>query len=126
MILPTTRKGTSHDQITYRYVSDSIYLLRSTIISAITSRITFPSESEKTRIISGLKWIGLFSNDAAVIKSNNLLDTLCARLEQLMQYEKGERDLIMLQHKFIVEWKDGSRVRSDTSSLVPFFLISLP
>ncbi len=26
-----------------------------------------------------------------------------------MKYEQGERDLVMLQHKFIVEWQDGSR-----------------
>lgn len=27
-----------------------------------------------------------------------------------MKYEKGETDLVMLQHKFTVEWKDGSVV----------------
>lgn len=27
-----------------------------------------------------------------------------------MKYEEGERDLVMLQHKFVVEWKDGSIV----------------
>ncbi|KAI0350788.1 hypothetical protein OH77DRAFT_1439643 [Trametes cingulata] len=36
------------------------------------------------------------------------VETLCARLETLMKYEEGERDLVMLQHKFIVEWADGS------------------
>ncbi|KAG8802801.1 hypothetical protein FRC16_008617 [Serendipita sp. 398] len=40
----------------------------------------------------------------------NREDTLCARLETLMAYEEGERDLVMLQHKFTVEWtkEDGS------------------
>lgn len=28
-----------------------------------------------------------------------------------MAYDKGERDLVMLQHKFVVEWKDGKQVR---------------
>jgi spermidine synthase len=28
----------------------------------------------------------------------------------LMKYEQGERDLVMLQHKFVVEWADGSEV----------------
>lgn len=36
-----------------------------------------------------------------------------------MKYEEGERDLVMLQHKFIVEWADGKQVRpvrmADTS-----------
>jgi hypothetical protein len=27
-----------------------------------------------------------------------------------MKYEQGERDLVMLQHKFVVEWADGSEV----------------
>jgi len=28
-----------------------------------------------------------------------------------MKYELGERDLVMLQHKFVVEWQDGKTVR---------------
>ena len=27
-----------------------------------------------------------------------------------MKYETGERDLVMLQHKFVVEWQDGRTV----------------
>jgi spermidine synthase len=27
-----------------------------------------------------------------------------------MKYEERERDLVMLQHKFVVQWKDGSEV----------------
>ena len=74
----------------------------------------FPSESEAARVISGLKWIGLFSSKDKVVPRGspvNLLDTLCGRLEGLMKYEQGETDLVMLQHKFVVEWKDGSVVR---------------
>ena len=26
-----------------------------------------------------------------------------------MRYEEGERDLVMLQHKFVVEWRTGRR-----------------
>lgn len=69
----------------------------------------FPDEGESRRIISGLKWIGLFSSAQATIRDGNLLDTLCAQLEQLMAYGAGERDFIMLQHRFVVEWADGAR-----------------
>ena len=72
---------------------------------------TFPNEGEAHRIISGLRWIGLFSNEKATVRDGNLLDTLCAQLETLMAYAPGERDLVMLQHKFIVEWADGKTVR---------------
>lgn len=83
----------------------------SSLISSIKSICKFPSESESSRIISGLRWIGLFSSEKVKPCGGNLLDTLCAQLETLMKYEDGERDLVMLQHKFIVEWADGSVVR---------------
>ena len=63
------------------------------------------------RIISGLRWIGLFSDELLVPRAGNLLDTLCARLETLMTYAPGERDLVMLQHKFVIERADGAEVR---------------
>ncbi|OAJ36160.1 saccharopine dehydrogenase, variant 1 [Batrachochytrium dendrobatidis JEL423] len=62
------------------------------------------------RVLHGLKWLGLFS-DTLVTRKETLLDTLCATLEQKMQYEEGERDMVMLQHKFEIEWANGSKVR---------------
>ncbi|KAI0310968.1 saccharopine dehydrogenase [Amylostereum chailletii] len=80
----------------------------STLVSRVKAICSFPDELEATRIISGLRWIGLLSSEKVVPRAGNLLDTLCARLETLMKYEEGERDLVMLQHKFFVEWADGS------------------
>ncbi|KAL4066638.1 Saccharopine dehydrogenase-domain-containing protein [Scleroderma citrinum] len=73
-----------------------------------SSERQFPNENESIRIISGLRWIGLFSSEKVKPRGKNLLDTLCAQLETLMKYEPGERDLVMLQHKFVVELKDGT------------------
>jgi spermidine synthase len=42
-----------------------------------------------------------------VVRGGTLLDTLCAHLEVLMKYQPGERDLVLLQQKFVVEWADG-------------------
>ncbi|CCA77802.1 probable chimeric spermidine synthase/saccharopine reductase [Serendipita indica DSM 11827] len=79
-----------------------------TLVEKVAAIADFPSVSERTRIISGLRWIGLLSSEKVTVRASNLLDTLCARLETLMKYEEGERDLVMLQHKFVVEWnKDG-------------------
>jgi len=36
-----------------------------------------------------------------------------------MQYEKGEKDMVMLQHKFEIENKDGSKV-TQTSTLLDY------
>jgi spermidine synthase / saccharopine dehydrogenase (NADP+, L-glutamate-forming) len=81
------------------------------IIEKIKKICNFPNVSEESRIISGLRWIGLFSDQEVVVRGGNLLDTLCARLETLMKYGEGERDLVMLQHKFIIEWANGKTVR---------------
>jgi saccharopine dehydrogenase (NADP+, L-glutamate forming) len=53
--------------------------------------------------------MGLFSDKPAPTHGN-LLDTLSLQLEQLCSFQPGERDLVMLQNKFVVRWKDGSEV----------------
>jgi hypothetical protein len=82
------------------------------LIAAVKAKTSFPSEAEEERILSGLRWIGLFSQSEKVVPRGDLLDTLCATLEAKMQYEKGERDMVMLQHKFEIENADGSKVRA--------------
>lgn len=81
----------------------------SALVHRIKKLCAFPNEAEAERVISGFKWIGLLSDEKATVRGGNLLDTLCARLEVLMKYEENERDLVMLQHRFEVEWNDGSK-----------------
>ncbi|KAI0291607.1 saccharopine dehydrogenase [Multifurca ochricompacta] len=78
------------------------------LISRVKELCSFPDAAEAVRVISGLRWIGLFSDEQLVPRAGNLLDTLCARLEKLMVFAPGERDLVMLQHKFVVERADGT------------------
>ncbi|KAG9230328.1 putative Saccharopine dehydrogenase [Amylocarpus encephaloides] len=85
---------------------------------AISSKSTFKDTEEKERIIAGLRWVGVFS-DEKIDPRGNPLDTLCATLEKKMQFEKDERDLVMLQHKFEIENKDGSK-ETRTSTLVEY------
>ncbi|KAA8573199.1 hypothetical protein MFRU_025g00320 [Monilinia fructicola] len=85
---------------------------------AIASKAKFESTEEKERILNGLNWVGIFS-DEKIIPRGNPLDTLCATLEKKMQFEEGERDLVMLQHKFEIEHKDGKK-ETRTSTLVEY------
>lgn len=85
---------------------------------AILSKATFDSPEEKSRILSGLAWVGIFS-DEQITPRGNPLDTLCATLEKKMQYEGEERDMVMLQHKFEIEHADG-RKETRTSTLVEY------
>ena len=68
--------------------------------------------------MAALRWIGVFS-DEKITPRNNPLDTLCATLEQKMQYGPGERDMVMLQHRFEIENKDGSK-ETRTSTLCDY------
>ncbi|KAA6410633.1 MAG: saccharopine dehydrogenase [Lasallia pustulata] len=81
---------------------------------AIASKASFRDNEQKEQLMAGLKWIGLFSSEK-ITPRGNPLDTLCATLEKKMQFEEGERDLVMLQHKFEIENKDGSKeIRTST------------
>lgn len=85
---------------------------------AISSKTKFTDNEEKDRIISGLKWIGIFS-EQKITPRGTPLDTLCATLEEKCKYESGERDMVMLQHKFGIEWADG-KTETRTSTLVDY------
>lgn len=79
-----------------------------TLITAAPSTIT---HTQATHIIKGLKWLGLVSESTPVTRRGNYLDCLCAALEAKMMYKDGERDMVMLQHTFYIEWADGKKVR---------------
>lgn len=88
------------------------------LIAKIDQLASFKDAADRERIIAGFKWLGLFSDNKTTPRGNPL-DTLCATLEDLMQYEDGERDLVCLQHKFGIEWADGSK-ETRTSTLVDY------
>ncbi|KAM0331619.1 hypothetical protein ACHAQA_003298 [Verticillium albo-atrum] len=88
------------------------------LIAKIDQRCNFASSDDRDQILSGFRWMGLFSDHVPTLHGN-LLDTLSAQLEKLCSFQPGERDLVILQHKFVVEWKDGSK-NTITSTLELF------
>lgn len=88
------------------------------LTGAVTSKAKFNDTESKDRIMAGLRWMGLFS-DEPIDPRGTPLDCLCATLEQKMKYEKGERDFVMLQHKFEIEHKDGAK-ETRTSTLCDY------
>ncbi|KAF8982017.1 saccharopine dehydrogenase [Cyathus striatus] len=101
--LDATEKAWLSDELTWAEVSQRVVGANDASEASVVERIKAIYEQDHF----GLRWIGLFSDEKVVSRAGNLLDTLCARLEGLMKYEQGERDLVMLQHKFYVEWADG-------------------
>lgn len=88
------------------------------LVKTIDSKTNWQNDDDRSRILAGFAWLGIFS-DIPITPKGNPLDTLCARLEELMQYEEGERDLVVLQHKFGIEWANGTS-ETRTSTLVDY------
>ncbi|KAI8326044.1 saccharopine dehydrogenase [Martensiomyces pterosporus] len=79
------------------------------LLRLIEAKIDTQDPEARRRVLHGVKWLGITSREVAAAKRGTYLDTLCARLEDLMMYGEGEKDMIILQHKFEVENKDGSQ-----------------
>lgn len=88
------------------------------LIAIIESKTKFANDEAKKTIIDGFNWFGLLS-DKEIDPKGNPLDTLCALFEKLLQLEKGERDLVLLQHKFGIKNADGTE-ETRTSTLVDY------
>lgn len=74
--------------------------------------------SKDDEVVNRLEWLGLFSDDP-VPDYDNYLDILSERLQEKLYYKEGERDMLILRHKFIVENKDKSRDMI-TSTMIDF------
>ena len=69
-------------------------------------------------IIKRLEWLGLFSADI-VGDFDNRLDILSQRLQDKLFYKEGEKDMLILCHRFQVKNKDKSKDLI-TSTLIDF------
>ncbi|KAI0224513.1 saccharopine dehydrogenase (NADP+, L-glutamate-forming), partial [Massospora cicadina] len=92
--------------------------LRSAILAK--ANLQDATEEEKETLFRGLEWLGLLSPEVLASKrAGNLLDTLCATLETKMAYQPGERDMVLLQHRFEITHADGSQ-ETRTSTLLEY------
>jgi saccharopine dehydrogenase (NADP+, L-glutamate forming) len=82
---------------------------------ATAAKLGIPATSE---IIKRLEWLGLFS-DEPLPEAGNYLDVLSARMQEKLFYKAGEKDMLILRHRFIVENKDQTQDMI-TSTLVDF------
>ncbi|RBR24434.1 uncharacterized protein FIESC28_02924 [Fusarium coffeatum] len=110
--LDATSKGWLQDGMSWAMIQQKATGAASTseadLVAKVDEICSFPNPDQRDKILAGLKWIGLFSDEKPTIH-DNLLDTLSTQLGKLCSYQPHERDLLMLQHKFVVEWKDGNK-----------------
>lgn len=74
---------------------------------------------ENSDIIMRLEWLGLLSEAPLPLEQGSALDVLAAKMLEKLQYEEGERDMIILQHEFIASYP-GDKKEKITSGLIDF------
>ncbi|BBO70384.1 saccharopine dehydrogenase [Desulfosarcina alkanivorans] len=69
-------------------------------------------------VVQNLEWLGLFSSDR-LPEAESRLDILSARLLEKLKYRDGEKDMLILRHRFEVENRDSTR-KTMTSTLIDY------
>jgi saccharopine dehydrogenase-like NADP-dependent oxidoreductase len=83
---------------------------------AVAKRLGLESGSA---VIARLEWLGLFAGDPLPAAKGSALDVLAARMVERLQYAEGERDMVVLEHAFLVE-RRGGQAEKITSTLIDF------
>ncbi len=84
--------------------------------AAVARRLGLEPASD---VMTSLDWLGLFADEPIPLARGSVLDVLAARMVERLAYAPGERDMVILQHEFAVEGRDGRREKI-TSSLIDF------
>lgn len=68
--------------------------------------------------VTDLVWLGLASDDALPGEATTYLDVLAQRMLSKMQYAPGERDMLVMQHEFVVRYAD--RTEKTLSTMIDY------
>ncbi len=74
-----------------------------------------------SNVLDRLEWLGLFSNDPLPVTGQQTtpLDVLATRMDAKMPYKKGERDMLILVHRFVARFP-GQPDERISSTLIDF------
>jgi len=70
-------------------------------------------------VLNAFEWLGLFTDEPLVLERGSALDVLAQRLLEKLEYEEGERDMVVLHHKFVAEDSQGLK-EGITSTLIDY------
>jgi len=76
------------------------------------------SGPDEERILRGLKDLGFF-DEVDVPRKSSLLDSMADFLGEKLRYQPGERDMIVMQHKFKIIKADGAK-ETRTSTMIEY------
>jgi len=74
---------------------------------------------ESSDIMERFEWLGLLSDDPLPLEKGSALDIIATKMREKLNYEEGERDMIILQHEFIASYP-GEKKEKIISTLIDF------
>ena len=93
-------------------------------LDALVLKLKGVENVDPHRVFEALSWLGVFSlsepfnlvttssntsSGLTKIRPQSLLDAFCALLQRKLAFKEDERDLVILTHKFIVEFPSASK-----------------
>jgi len=107
----------------FNVLSPAAFLLQTLTGTAATAeqRVReFLDDLRPSASIDKMRWLGLFGETPTGIGQMPPLDLLASLLLAKLQYEPGERDMIILHHDFDVEYPADKRREHITSTLIDY------
>lgn len=84
--------------------------------AAVAARLGLPADSA---VLDRFAWLGLFEAEPLPLPKGSAFDDLAALMVEKLVYGAGERDMIVLQHEFLVRTASGRNERI-VSSLIDY------
>jgi saccharopine dehydrogenase-like NADP-dependent oxidoreductase len=118
--------GKSYAQLTAALLGASASASATELRAAAKGKVVLPSDARKEHALDVMQWLGLFSASDAVPASklkgdkSTPLDALCEAMFSRMQYEDGERDMLVMQHTIVAEYPAEGVRETITSRLLDY------
>jgi saccharopine dehydrogenase-like NADP-dependent oxidoreductase len=91
------------DGMTYRGFMRSVVGATGDPKSALATKLAL---SEDAPAIANLVWLGMFLDDPIPFTHGSNVDVLASRMLEKCGYADGERDMIVMQHEFLIRYDD--------------------
>ena len=75
---------------------------------------------EDSEVMKRFEWLGLLSDEPLPLEKGSAMDILAELMWEKLQYEEGERDMIILHDEFVAEYPKENRKEKIFSTLIDF------
>jgi saccharopine dehydrogenase-like NADP-dependent oxidoreductase len=101
-----TEVRTDLGNLTYRNFMQDLVGELGDLKTALAGKWKLPQDASA---IANLEWLGMFEDEPLSVTRGANVDVLASRMLEKCAYQKGERDMIVMLHEFVVRYADGDR-----------------